>query len=57
MSKYIYILSNINYLSKDFCTSEWEKELGVDISEEMWQTSLKYINEHSFNSRQTPYSV
>ncbi len=51
MSKYIYILSNINYLSKDFCTSEWEKELGVDISEEMWQTSLKYINEHSFNSR------
>ncbi len=44
MWKYIHILSNINYLSKDFCTSEWAKELGVDISEEMWQTSLKYIN-------------
>lgn len=37
------------------CTSslkeEWEKELRVEISEEIWQRSLKDINKQSINSR------
>lgn len=30
---------------------EWEKELGMDIAEDNWEKSLKYVNICSLNAR------
>lgn len=45
------LLQSFTSPSTSCLMEEWEKELGVEISEEMWQTGLKDINEHSTNSR------
>jgi len=45
------VVSRWNSPSTRFLKEEWEKELGVEISDEIWQKSLKDINEHSINSR------
>lgn len=40
------ILQSFNPPSTRFLKEEWEKELGVEISEEIWQNSLEDISEH-----------
>lgn len=45
------LLQSFNSPTTRFLKEEWEKEFGVEISEELWQESLKDINDHSINTR------